>query len=238
MLPNEIFALACRAYYEEQGLIVDKRNGEFAHCPYPRGMGDTGYYLLWEHHQQQGLLQSRDVGRCCFLIGSAKKWLTTCNYWPDNYFELWDIYEEFTNSHLKEASAKAHKEKDDQGRSLLTLKLLANVHNEKTEDGKSKHAVSSGRAGGKKCHEDKNEEGKSKHGIKVGKKVHEKKDELGRSLHNLELHRVKNPEGKRAKRRASFCSRMKGMKSKLTSAETARDPDSRINKALRRWNCN
>jgi hypothetical protein len=48
----------------------------------------------------------------------------------------------------------------------------------------------------------------------------------------------KNPSGKRAKRRSSFCSRMKGMKSKLTSAKTARDPDSRINKALRRWNCN
>jgi hypothetical protein len=48
----------------------------------------------------------------------------------------------------------------------------------------------------------------------------------------------KNPEGKRAKRRASFCRRMKGMKSKLTSAKTSRDPDSRINKALRRWNCN
>jgi ribosomal protein S24E len=48
----------------------------------------------------------------------------------------------------------------------------------------------------------------------------------------------KNPEGKRAKRRASFCRRMKGMKSKLTSAKTARDPDSNINKALRRWNCN
>ena len=48
----------------------------------------------------------------------------------------------------------------------------------------------------------------------------------------------KKPTGKRAKRRASFCRRMKGMKSKLTSAKTARDPDSRINKALRRWNCN
>jgi hypothetical protein len=48
----------------------------------------------------------------------------------------------------------------------------------------------------------------------------------------------KNPSGKRAKRRSSFCSRMKGMKNKLTSAETSRDPDSRINKALRRWNCN
>jgi hypothetical protein len=48
----------------------------------------------------------------------------------------------------------------------------------------------------------------------------------------------KKPTGKRAKRRSSFCRRMKGMKSKLTSAKTARDPDSRINKALRRWNCN
>lgn len=48
----------------------------------------------------------------------------------------------------------------------------------------------------------------------------------------------KKPKGKRAKRRASFCRRMKGMKSKLTSTKTARDPDSRINKALRRWNCN
>ena len=39
------------------------------------------------------------------------------------------------------------------------------------------------------------------------------------------------------KRRASFCARMKGMKKKLTSAKTARDPNSRINKALRAWNC-
>jgi hypothetical protein len=48
----------------------------------------------------------------------------------------------------------------------------------------------------------------------------------------------KKPKGKRAKRRANFCRRMSGMKAKLTSAKTARDPDSRINKALRRWNCN
>lgn len=48
----------------------------------------------------------------------------------------------------------------------------------------------------------------------------------------------KNPEGKRSDRRKSFCRRMTGMKKRLTSAETARDPDSRINKALRRWNCN
>ena len=48
----------------------------------------------------------------------------------------------------------------------------------------------------------------------------------------------KKPTGKRAQRRKNFCSRMSGMKKRLTSAETARDPDSRINKALRRWRCN
>ena len=39
------------------------------------------------------------------------------------------------------------------------------------------------------------------------------------------------------KRRASFCARMKGMKKKLTSAKTRNDPNSRINKALRKWDC-
>lgn len=42
---------------------------------------------------------------------------------------------------------------------------------------------------------------------------------------------------KKANRRLSFCRRMEGMKKKLTSAKTARDPDSRINKSLRKWNC-
>jgi hypothetical protein len=38
-------------------------------------------------------------------------------------------------------------------------------------------------------------------------------------------------------RRKSFCARMLGMKKKLTSKKTADDPDSRINKSLRAWNC-
>ena len=45
------------------------------------------------------------------------------------------------------------------------------------------------------------------------------------------------PDSKDAKRRKSFCSRMKGMKEKLTSEKTASDPDSRINKSLRKWHC-
>lgn len=40
-----------------------------------------------------------------------------------------------------------------------------------------------------------------------------------------------------AARRKSFCARMMGMKRKLTSAKTANDPNSRINKSLRAWDC-
>ena len=47
-----------------------------------------------------------------------------------------------------------------------------------------------------------------------------------------------NPKTKEdAGRRKSFCSRMQGMKKKLTSSKTANDPNSRINKSLRAWNC-
>jgi len=49
---------------------------------------------------------------------------------------------------------------------------------------------------------------------------------------------LKRPSKKKGnKRRKSFCARMKGMKKKLTSSKTANDPDSRINKSLRAWNC-
>ena len=42
---------------------------------------------------------------------------------------------------------------------------------------------------------------------------------------------------KASNRRKSFCARMKGMKKKLTSSKTAKDPNSIINKSLRKWNC-
>lgn len=46
---------------------------------------------------------------------------------------------------------------------------------------------------------------------------------------------AKSPE--KAKRRLAFCRRMTGMRQKLTSAKTANDPNSRINKSLRAWDC-
>lgn len=48
---------------------------------------------------------------------------------------------------------------------------------------------------------------------------------------------LKAPQPEGGSRRDSFCARMKGMKAKLTSAKTANDPNSRINKSLRAWKC-
>jgi hypothetical protein len=48
---------------------------------------------------------------------------------------------------------------------------------------------------------------------------------------------LKPPQPEGGSRRDSFCARMSGMKKKLTSEKTAKDPNSRINKSLRAWNC-
>jgi len=54
---------------------------------------------------------------------------------------------------------------------------------------------------------------------------------------NLKPPAPKPKTEKDAARRKSFCQRMTGMKNKLTSEKTAKDPNSRINKSLRAWNC-
>ena len=94
-MKNEVFALECRRRYAEDGLVVDASNGEFAHCPLPRGMGDTGYYLLHDDHQWQGLLQSKDIGRKCFFDYYARKFLVEGPF-VEGYFELWDTYEKWS----------------------------------------------------------------------------------------------------------------------------------------------
>lgn len=48
---------------------------------------------------------------------------------------------------------------------------------------------------------------------------------------------LKAPQPGGGSRKKSFCARMGGMKKKLTSEKTANDPNSRINKSLRKWKC-
>lgn len=141
MLSNEKFALERRAYYDSIGLTVDDKNGEFAHCPLPERYGDKGCYLLHNDHQHQGLLQSRDIGECCFWVGDARKWLETCESFPDNYFDLWEIYEEYASWLTKKSNAKVHAKKDEQGRSVEAVRAAEATNKEKNREGKSVNAV-------------------------------------------------------------------------------------------------
>lgn len=60
----------------------------------------------------------------------------------------------------------------------------------------------------------------------------------GRASYNKETGgNLKPPQPEGGKRRDSFCARMEGMKKKLTSEKTAKDPNSRINKSLKAWKC-
>jgi len=59
----------------------------------------------------------------------------------------------------------------------------------------------------------------------------------GRASAKAQGMNLKAPQPEGGKRKDSFCARMSGMKKKLTSAKTAKDPNSRINKTLRAWKC-
>jgi hypothetical protein len=95
LFDNELFAIECMAKYAMEGLIVkyrgihDGHGDEFAHCPEPECKGDWGYYLTYNDHQHQGLLQSKDMGYRCFYTGKVSNWLK-----PEqpNFFELYGIF--------------------------------------------------------------------------------------------------------------------------------------------------
>ena len=67
----------------------------------------------------------------------------------------------------------------------------------------------------------------------------------GRASLKREGHDIKPPVSREqaqksvmdAARRSSFCKRMEGMREKLTGAKAKNDPNSRINKSLRKWDC-
>ena len=67
----------------------------------------------------------------------------------------------------------------------------------------------------------------------------------GRASAKAEGHNLKPPVSseqakkspKAASRRSSFCARMTGLKKKLTGAAAAADPNSRVNKSPRKWDC-
>ena len=148
----------------------------------------------------------------------------------ETYFYAGDSKEEFKDKAKKKKENETKVKKED----TVVLTKAADEKKKKKKEKAVQGAtdvpnfpqdqVSEGAAWTKKA-------GKNKEGglNEKGRKSYER-DNPGSDL--------KAPSKKKGnKRRASFCARMKGMKKKLTSAKTARDPDSRINKSLRAWNC-
>ena len=62
-------------------------------------------------------------------------------------------------------------------------------------------------------------------------------NEKGRASLRAAGHDIKRPQPEGGSRKKSFCARMTGLKKKLTGAAAAADPNSRVNKALRKWEC-
>jgi hypothetical protein len=62
-------------------------------------------------------------------------------------------------------------------------------------------------------------------------------NEVGRQSAKAQGMNLKRPQPEGGSRKDSFCARMTGMKRKLTGSAKAADPDSRINKSLRKWDC-
>jgi hypothetical protein len=81
-------------------------------------------------------------------------------------------------------------------------------------------------------------EGKNKKGglNEAGRKSYERENP-GSNLKAPVKKKEAAKSPKSAARRKSFCARMEGMKKQNTSAKTAKDPNSRINKSLRAWDC-
>ena len=62
-------------------------------------------------------------------------------------------------------------------------------------------------------------------------------NEKGRASLRAAGHDIKRPQPEGGARKKSFCARMTGLKKKLTGAAAAADPNSRVNKSLRKWDC-
>jgi hypothetical protein len=178
----------CLSFYGREGIVIgDPEEGVWndAHYPAPNGKGEEKLPLLFDHHQVQGILQSEEYGRLCFFVGDVKRFLTH-GVFVSSWFELYDLYEKWSQCHLDNISQvgriAAHSKRDDRGKSLLGVENAKRLHKEKDESGRSIHGVESA----KKLHSDKNEEGKSVVAVRAAQTtnqiIHVEKNEEGKSV--------------------------------------------------------
>ncbi len=96
MLTQKDFIRKCYDRYKALGLETENKddgNWEKAHYPLPQPEGKRWVWLLQQDHFVQGVLQSEEVGRCCFWSGDVKPFLK--DHWCDEWFEIFDLYEKW-----------------------------------------------------------------------------------------------------------------------------------------------
>ena len=190
-----------------------------------KGEEGIAYATAWKHKNkkknEEVQLEAKDCGEGMYYCREDKK----CRPIPKGYHEREDGYLVKNETYFyagdskEEFKDKAAKKKENKKKKAKGVEGATDVPNFPQDQ------VSEGSAAWQR------KEGKNKSGglNEKGRKSYERANP-GSDL--------KAPSKKKGnKRRASFCARMKGMKKKLTSAKTARDPDSRINKSLRAWTC-
>ena len=187
-----------------------------------KGEEGIAYATAWKHKNkkknEEVQLEAKDCGEGMYYCREDKK----CKPIPKGYHEREDGYLVKNETYFYAGDSK--EEFKDKAKKKKENKKKVKVDGGSTDVPNFPQDQVSEEAWQRK-------EGKNKSGClnEKGRKSYE------RANPGSDLKRPSKKKGN--KRRASFCARMKGMKKKLTSAKTARDPDSRINKSLRAWNC-
>jgi hypothetical protein len=99
----------CVEYYKQNDFTPEPgREWQRAHYPAPKGVGEGTIWLMHDHHQVQGILQSEEYGRMCFYPYDAKKSLTEGPFVP-GWFELWELYKKWKGENTSEIGRRTVK---------------------------------------------------------------------------------------------------------------------------------
>jgi hypothetical protein len=100
---------------------------------------------------------------------------------------------------------------------------LEKLHSEKTEEGKSAHAVKMGRKGGSKCHEEKLPDGRSKASVSLNKTIHSGKTKEGKSAHAVKAGTASAQSRREGGTLLEICSKAGQVGSKIIHANKTED---------------
>jgi hypothetical protein len=135
-----------------------------AHYPRPQGAGESTTPLTFFQHQFQGVLQSKEEGRCCFYHGDVLGFLKTSPFF-EGYFELWDLYDKWVKDNGRRTAEKGigvhdPEKKKNGGHRSAELKVGAHAPGVQAMAGKKAaemgvgaHALGMSEKGGRKAAE-------------------------------------------------------------------------------------